>query len=73
LNEEVDNLKAKLFTLSSLHRNMIPLVKKVGALLLALLLLASFSFFNQVAEGKDTEIFLLHTNSVTGHLFPCPT
>ena len=73
MNEEVDNLKAKLFTLSSLHRNMIPLVKKVGALLLALLILASFSFFDQVAEGKDTEILLLHTNNVTGHLFPCPT
>ena len=66
-------MKAKLSTLSSLHRNMIPLVKKVGALLLALLILASFSFFDQVAEGKETEILLLHTNSVTGHLFPCPT
>jgi hypothetical protein len=52
---------------------MIPLVKKVGVLFLALLILASFSFFDQVAEGKDTEILLLHTNSVTGHLFPCPT
>ncbi len=66
-------MKAKLSTLSSLHRNRIPLVKKVGALLLALLILASFSFFNRVAEGKDTEILLLHTNNVTGHLFPCPT
>lgn len=26
-----------------------------------------------MAQGKETEILLLHTNSITGHLFPCPT
>jgi hypothetical protein len=66
-------LKAKHSTLPSVHRNVIRLVKEVGGLLLALLILASFSFFNQVAEGKEPEILLLHTNSVTGHLFPCPS
>jgi len=25
------------------------------------------------AECKEAEILLLHTNNVTGHLFPCPT
>ncbi len=66
-------MKAKLPTLSSVHRNVIPLVKDVSALLLALLIVATFSFFNEGAEGKEPEILLLHTNSVTGHLFPCPT
>ena len=73
MNEEVDSLKTKLPILSNPHRNVISWVKKLGTLLLALLILASFPFFNQVAEGKETEILLLHTNSVTGHLFPCPT
>ena len=73
MNEEVDSLKTKLPILLNPHRNVISWVKKVGALLLALLILASFPFFNQVAEGKETEILLLHTNNVTGHLFPCPT
>jgi hypothetical protein len=73
LNEEVASLKTKLPILSNPHRNVILWVKKLGTLLLALLILASFPFSNQVAEGKETEILLLHTNNVTGHLFPCPT
>ena len=73
LNEEVDSLKTRLPILSNPHRNVISWVKKIGALLLVFLILASSPFFNQVAEGKETEILLLHTNSVTGHLFPCPT
>jgi hypothetical protein len=27
----------------------------------------------QMAQGAEKEILLLHTNSVKGHLFPCPT
>ena len=27
----------------------------------------------QMAQGAEKEIFLLHTHSVKGHLFPCPT
>ena len=69
----MDSLKTKLPILSNPRRNVIPWVKNLGALLLALLILANFPFFNRVAEGKETEILLLHTNSVTGHLFPCPT
>ncbi len=66
-------MKTKLLILSNPDSNVISWVKKRGTLLLAPLILASFLFFNQVAEGKETEILLLHTNNVTGHLFPCPT
>ena len=48
-------------------------MKKLVALLLALLTLAIFPLLNSVAEGKEAEILLLHTNNVTAHLFPCPT
>jgi hypothetical protein len=27
----------------------------------------------QMARAVDKDILLLHTNSVKGHLFPCPT
>ncbi len=54
-------------------KKTIPGMKKLGGLLLALLTVASFPLFNPVAEGKEAEILLLHTNNGTGHLFPCPT
>ncbi len=40
---------------------------------IAFLVLATLSLFNSAAEAKETEVLLLHTNNVTGHLFPCPT
>lgn len=66
-------METELPIISNPHRNVIAWVKKLGSLLLALLILASFHFLNQVAEGKETEILLLHTNNITGHLFSCPT
>jgi len=48
-------------------------LKKSADLLLVFLLLITLSFFKPVAESKETEVLLLHTNNVTGHLFPCPT
>ena len=73
MNGEVNNLKAELSFFSDLLKKTIPGMKKLGVLLLALLTLASLPLFDPVAEGKEAEILLLHTNNVTGHLFPCPT
>ncbi len=38
-----------------------------------ILTLAIFPFPIKMAQGAEKEILLLHTNSVKGHLFPCPT
>jgi hypothetical protein len=41
-----------------------------------LLLLSAWSFFffaAPSAQAGEAEILILHTNNVTGHLFPCPT
>lgn len=45
------------------------------ALFLSFLLLAlgNFSLFGLAAEAAEKEFLILHTNNVTGHLFPCPT
>ncbi len=48
-------------------------LRKSAALPLVFLILITLSFFNPSAEGKETEVLLLYTNNVTGHLFPCPT
>jgi hypothetical protein len=42
--------------------------------LLAVLLVCSF-FLSPAAIGRagEMEILILHTNNVTGYLFPCPT
>lgn len=73
MNGEVNGLKAELSSFSDLLKNTIPGIKKLGALLLALLTLACFPLWNSAAEGKEAEILLLYTSNVTGHLFPCPT
>ncbi len=42
--------------------------------LLAVLLVCSFFLFPAaIARAGETEILILHTNNVTGYLFPCPT
>lgn len=56
-----------------LAKMMILGINKSAALLFALLILISLPPCNPVAEGKGTEVHLLHTNNVTGHLFPCPS
>jgi hypothetical protein len=41
-----------------------------------LLLLSACSFFFSpapAAQAGEAEILILHTNNVTGYLFPCPT
>ena len=38
-----------------------------------ILTFAIFPFSMQMAQGAEKEILLLHTNSVKGYLFPCPT
>lgn len=47
--------------------------KKMILFVGACLSLALFVFPAPFAEGKEGELFLLHTNNVTGHFFPCPT
>jgi hypothetical protein len=42
--------------------------------LLAVLLVCSFLLSPvQIAGAGETEVLILHTNNVTGYLFPCPT
>ena len=41
----------------------------LSVLLIGCLLLSAFS----IARAGETEILILHTNNVTGYLFPCPT
>ncbi len=48
-------------------------VLKTGLLFAAFVCLTVFMAGVPNAESKETEILLLHTNNVTGHLFPCPT
>lgn len=54
---------------------------KVGSLegkrifrLLSVLLMACLLFSpSPAARGGEREILVIHTNNVTGYLFPCPT
>ena len=54
-------------------KKLFPAVKKVGLFLVALLMGMIFGLGNPQAGSKETEILLLHSNNVTGYLFPCPT
>jgi hypothetical protein len=51
----------------------IPGEKKISGLLPALLIAALLLSCSPIARAGETEILILHTNNVTGHLFPCPT
>ena len=47
--------------------------KKIDGLLTALLICV-FSFsLAAIARAGETEILILHSNNLTGYLFPCPT
>jgi hypothetical protein len=46
---------------------------QIGVLFITFFLLAIFPVFMPAAKAKGAEFLLLHTNNVTGHLFPCPT
>ena len=46
---------------------------RIYGLLAALLICTVFLSPAPVARAGETEILLLHTNNVTGYLFPCPT
>lgn len=50
-----------------------PAVKKIGLFLVVLLMGMIFGVANPQASSKEAEILLLHSNNVTGYLFPCPT
>lgn len=54
-------------------KKLFPAVKKGGLFLVALLIGMIFGLANPQASTKETEILLLHSNNVTGYLFPCPT
>ncbi len=47
--------------------------KRIFGLLSVLLIGCLFLFASPVARAGETEILILHTNNVTGYLFPCPT
>jgi hypothetical protein len=49
------------------------MIKKVGLLLIALSLGMIFGPANPQAIAKEKAVLLLHSNNVTGYLFPCPT
>jgi hypothetical protein len=46
---------------------------RIYGLLAALLIFTVFLSPAPIAQAGETEILLLHTNNVTGYLFPCPT
>ncbi len=53
-----------------------PILRIRPGLFLVFLLVAlgNFSLFGMAAaEAAEKEVLILHTNNVTGHLFPCPT
>jgi hypothetical protein len=60
--QEVINLKARILW-----------EKKISGRLPALLIAALLLSLSPIARAGETEILILHTNNVTGHLFPCPT
>ena len=47
--------------------------KKISKLLPALLIGSLLLSPSPIAKAAETEILILHTNNVTGYLFPCPT
>ncbi len=54
-------------------KSILAAVGKVGLLLIALSLGMIFGPANPQATAKEKEVLLLHSNNVTGYLFPCPT
>lgn len=56
-----------------ISKNIFPVAKRVGFFLVALLMGMIFGIANPQAGTRGTEILLLHSNNVTGYLFPCPT
>jgi hypothetical protein len=46
---------------------------RIYGLLSALVICTVFLSPAPIARAVETEILLLHTNNVTGYLFPCPT
>jgi hypothetical protein len=46
---------------------------RIHGLLAVLLICTGFMSPAPMAMAGETEILLLHTNNVTGYLFPCPT
>ena len=51
----------------------LPKVKKIYVTLPVLLIGSLLLSSSPVARAGETEILILHTNNVTGYLFPCPT
>jgi hypothetical protein len=70
---EMTDLKARLTAISAFYKTRFPTAQILGAFLLTLLAVAVFPLSIPTAEGKEAEVLLLHTNNVTGYLFPCPT
>jgi hypothetical protein len=46
---------------------------RLYGLLAALLVCSFFLSPAPIARAAETDILILHTNNVTGYLFPCPT
>jgi len=51
----------------------IPAGKKIAGLLPVLLIAGLLLSLSPMALAGETEILILHSNNVTGYLFPCPT
>ena len=54
-------------------KSIFPWGKKAGFLSILLLMGMTFGLGDPEATAKESEILLLHSNNVTGYLFPCPT
>jgi hypothetical protein len=44
-----------------------------GVILLAVMVSALFYFLTREGIAETRTLTIIHTNNVTGHLFPCPT
>jgi hypothetical protein len=51
----------------------LPETRKLWGMLLLLSALTFFLYPVPAAQAGEAEILILHTNNVTGYLFPCPT
>ena len=69
---KVSILRSVLWVSMELWKRVTNRSLRVAPLFLVILPLVIFSVSPR-AEGKEATILLLHTNNVTGHLFPCPT
>lgn len=67
-------MKQELMRLIGFHRKSAQRREEMRTIIIGFFVLAlSIPLLFSKVEGGAVEITLLHTNNVTGHLFPCPS